>query len=278
MIRIVLSITIILFLSGCTRFIFYPEKRHYFSPEVFKVKHEEVFFKSRDGLRLHGWWLLSEQPKKATIVFMHGNAQNISTHIAGVYWLPKYGYDVFIFDYRGYGYSQGITEIDGVIRDTEDAISYSQTRTQQENLPLIVMGQSLGASLAIFAVANHPAKENLDALISISAFSDYQKVTQEALSSWWLTWLFQWPLSKTINNDYAPGKYIADISPVPLLVLHSEQDEIIAYHHGADLYQAAAEPKYFQQTTGLHNNVFKIESNRELILGFLEQVIGSSVQ
>jgi len=265
----------VLLLSGCTNFIFQPNNIRYYTPEKFNVSHEEVFFKTRDGLRLHGWWLKSEVPKKANIVFIHGNAQNISSHIANVAWLTKEGYDVFIFDYRGYGYSQGVTEIEGVIHDAIDAIAYGAERSAKENVPVIVLGQSLGGSLAIYAVANSEYKEKILVLITISAFSDYHEITQEALSTWWLTWAFQWPLSFTINNDYRPLDYVSDIYPVPFVVMHSQEDEVIPYHHGSDLIAAAKQPKTFVEITGTHNYTFAFQSNKDLlakyIAGFLKQ-------
>lgn len=261
----------LILLSGCTNLIFQPNNVRYYTPESFNLKHEEVFFKTRDNLRLHGWWLKSETAKKANIIYVHGNAQNISSHVANVAWLTKKGYDVFIFDYRGYGYSQGDVEIDGVIHDVLDAIAYVDQRSGKENTPVVVMGQSLGASLAIYAVSKSEFKNRIKAVIAVSAFADYQNISQEVLSSWWLTWAFQWPLSFTINNNYSPLEYIANISPVPIAVLHSKEDEVIPYHHGLDLFEAAKQPKTFIELTGLHNAIFALEGNRQLLIKYLDQ-------
>lgn len=250
--------------------IFYPTDDQYYTPTSLGIKHEEIFLKTRDGLRLHGWWLNSSQPKKANIVYVHGNAQNISAHIASVAWLTKKGFDVFLFDYRGYGISQGETEINGVISDALDAIEYGIKRSVKEKVPVFVLGQSLGASLSIYAVANSPVKNNIESLIAVSAFSDYHQITQEALSNWWLTWILQWPLSLTINNDYRPLDHIADISPTPLVIMHSKQDEVIPYHHAIDLFAAAKTPKQLIELNDKHNNVLLMKSNRKFLLEYLE--------
>lgn len=249
--------------------IFYPNANQYYSPESLGVKHEDIFFKTRDGLRLHGWWLESSGPKVANIIFIHGNAQNITSHISNVAWLTKKGFDVFLFDYRGYGLSQGVTEIDGVVTDTLDAIVYGYERSAKEKMPVFVIGQSLGASLAIYALANSPVKNNIKALISVSAFSDYHQITQEALSGWWLTWALQWPLSYTVNNDYLPLDYIGAISPTPVLIMHSKQDEIIPYHHASDLFDSAKNPKQNVVLSGRHNDIFSIDKNRQLLTDYL---------
>ena len=263
----------LMLLSGCTHMIFHPNQVQYYSPEHLDVKHEEVFFKTRDGLRLHGWWLASQTPKKANIIFVHGNAQNISAHIESVAWLTKKGFDVFLFDYRGYGYSQGETELEGVTNDVLDAIAYGYQRSEKEKTPVFVLGQSLGASLAIYAVASSEYKKDIKALVTISAFSDYHKITQEVLSSWWLTWLLQWPLSFTVNNDYRPLDYIAEVSPTPVLIMHSAKDEVIPYHHAAKLMRQAKAPKKFIEIKGLHNYTFVSKQNRRQLVEYLNSFL-----
>lgn len=253
--------------------IFYPTKNQYYSPESLGVEHEEVFFKTRDGLRLHGWWLNSDGPKKANIIFVHGNAQNITAHIASVAWLTKKGFDVFLFDYRGYGLSQGSTNIDGVISDTMDAIEYGSARSLKENKPVFVLGQSLGASLSIYAVANSPVKKTLKSLIVVDAFADYHQITQETLSKSWFSWLFQWPLSLMINNDYSPLEVVAKISPTPIVILHSPDDEVISYRHGKSLYKKAKKPKSFVKVVGKHNDILLLQRNRDKLMQYLDSVI-----
>ncbi len=263
----------LLLLSGCTHMIFHPNQIQYYNLKELGIKHENVFFKTSNGLRLHGWWLEAAVAKKASVIYVHGNAQNISSHVRNVAWLTKYGFDVFLFDYRGYGYSQGKTELDGVISDVKNAIEYGINRSEKNKKPVFVIGQSLGASLAIYSVANSSYKSSIKALFSVSAFSDYREITQEVLDTWWLTWLLQWPLSFTVDNTYSPVDVVNKISPVPLVVMHSKQDEVIPFHHSAALFSKAEMPKQFRELTGRHNEVFLIEANRTLLLDELNKLI-----
>jgi len=268
-----MCLTQLALLSGCTNLIFQPNNVRYYTPESFDIKHEEVFMKTRDNLRLHGWWLKSGPAKKANIIYLHGNAQNISSHVANVAWLTKQGYDVFIFDYRGYGYSQGEVDLAGIMHDAMDAIAYGAERSAREDIPVYVMAQSLGASLAVYAVASSEFKEKIKALMIVSAFSDFHNITREVLSNWWLTWALQWPLSFTVNNDFRPLDHVANITPVPLAVLHSREDEIIPYHHATDLFEAATQPKTFIEITGSHNAAFVVENNKNLIIKYLDGLL-----
>jgi fermentation-respiration switch protein FrsA (DUF1100 family) len=250
--------------------LFAPYKEHFYTPDIFNVSYEDVYLESDLGLSLHGWRLKTSQHKKGNILFLHGNGENISTHFANMYWLVEHGYDGYIFDYRGYGKSEGVAELDGVIRDVDVMINYVIEQTPDEE-QVIVIGHSLGGALAIYAVAESGRKHNISTLVTIEAFSDYRDITQDVLSTSWLTWLFQWPLSFTIDNSYSPVDVIDKVSPVPLLVMHSPEDMMINIYHGRALYAAALEPKKFVETEGDHNNIFKFEGNRKLLLDYLEQ-------
>jgi fermentation-respiration switch protein FrsA (DUF1100 family) len=120
-------------------------------------------------------------------------------------------------------------------------------------------------------VANSDDKDHISALISIGAFSDYRQIVRDALSRSWLTWPFQWPLSLTVNNDYAPVEYVKDISPVPLLIMHSAEDEIVPYYHSELLYKAAGQPKFFEKLEGDHNHTFQYDHNRLILLEYLSR-------
>lgn len=262
-------------LTGCTNLFFYPLKQHLLDPAQAGVDYRDVYFSSSDGVQLHGWLLPAQTKRKATIVFFHGNAQNISTHVGVVYWLPQYGYEVFIVDYRGYGKSTGHTEIDGVISDVLRSIKFAYDEFQPAE-PYIVMGQSLGASLSVYAVANSDYKNKIDGVVLIAPFSDYRKIVREYLGRSWITWLFKWPLSLTIDNDYSPLKYINKLDTMPVYILHSPQDEVIPIQNGIALFEKSSHHAKFVEIRGKHNDVFSIESNRRKLLEVLNSIVAVS--
>ena len=111
--RLLFLATLLLALSGCESLFFYPQRTLRPNPHLAKVAHTEVELTTPDGLRLHGWRLAPPAtPPRATILFFHGNAENISTHVNGVLWLALAGYQVVLFDYRGYGQSEGKPTLD----------------------------------------------------------------------------------------------------------------------------------------------------------------------
>ena len=268
--RIIL-LSVILLVSACTRYIFYPMQEHVITPDAVGILYQDIFVETADNLRLHGWRLYSSGETRGVLLFFHGNAENISTHFANVHWLVAQGYDVYLFDYRGYGQSEGEAELDPIIADMELIIG-RVIEDLPVNKKLIVMGQSLGASLSIYSVAHSQYRDRIAALVSVAAFSDYHDIAQDALAKSWLFWLFQWPLSKTISNTYSPVESVDKVAPVPIFIMHSEEDEIIGFHHAQRLYDTALQPKQLIMLDGGHNVAFNLDTHRQALLTVLQAV------
>lgn len=251
--------------------LFFPLKEHLIDPGERGVIYQDIYIETANQQKLHGWLLPNAGELNGTVVFFHGNGENISTHVGAVYWLPQYGYRVIVVDYRGYGKSDGQATLDGAIADIKNTLQYVVYH-YPESCPLIVMGQSIGASMSVYAVASSAIKDKIHALVLVAPFSDYQKVAQETLSKSWLTWLFQYPLSWTINNDYRPADYIGSISPVPVYIIHGMSDTIISKEHSQKLFELALEPKKLFLIEGGHNNVASTEKYREELVSILKEI------
>ncbi len=232
-----------LMLTSCSSFFFQPHKQHYRDPAKIGLTFEDVYFTTTDNLKLHGWFLPAQGEAKGTILFLHGNAENISTHIGSVYWLPARGFNVFLPDYRGYGKSEGSPSLDGSLADIESALGYLLQRKSVDDKRVAVFAQSLGGALTTYVIAHSDKQKNIRALIIDSAFSDYRGIAQEKLSDFWLTWPIQWPLSFIVDNRFTPIKNINLINGLPKLFIHGEADKIVPVHHGRALYAAANAPK-----------------------------------
>ena len=231
--------------TGCMSLFFYPRKQLVDNPVAQLFSPRDIWFKAADGVSLHGWFFSGGPDAKGTVLVLHGNAENLSTHVNGVLWLVKEGFNLFIFDYRGYGKSTGNPSIQGVHLDAEAALKTLLSLPQVDGKRVVVLGQSLGGAIAVYTVANFPYKDRIAALVIDSAFSDYRRIAREKLAQLWITWPFQYPFSFLFNDDYSPVKWIRRVSPVPLLIIHGEKDTIVPVHHGRLLYDAALEPKEF---------------------------------
>ena len=268
------AVLALLLQTGCSSVFFYPDQTTYLTPDRLNLDYEDVFLETADGETLHGWWLPAQSEPKGTVYFLHGNAQNISSHILNVAWLPEKHYNVFLIDYRGYGRSTGAPDIEGTLHDAETGLRWLAERRDVKSQPLFLLGQSLGGALGT-ALASEWAQRNeqppLSGVILDGTFSGFRAIAREKLGNFWLTWPLQIPLSWTIADEYEATAMIADISPVPVMVIHSVRDGIIPFHHGQRLYQAAKEPKTFLQTDTGHASTFVIPGYKQKVLEFMQQ-------
>lgn len=230
--------------QGCVSGLFYqPDRKLYDTPDKHGLKYEEVFFRSKDGTQLGGWFLPAVGEPKGTVIHFHGNAQNMSAHFGFVSWLPAQGFNLFVFDYRGYGTSAGKATREGVHEDSLAALDYIAARPGIDHNRLLVLGQSLGGANAIAAVGSRP-HPGIRAVAIESAFSSYREIVKDKIGAIPLLSLLRTPLScLLIGNDYSPDAAIAAISPTSLLIIHGTDDGVIPVSHGKRLFELAREPK-----------------------------------
>lgn len=243
------SILLLLQLSGCGSLFYWPEPGLRGTPDQIGITYEDVHLVSQDKTRLHGWLfpVAETEMPVGMIYFLHGNAENISTHFFALNWMTRHGWEVFILDYRGYGLSEGQPGIAGVHQDAYAGLKWALQRAEEQNLPLVMLGQSIGATTAATLMSVAPEADQLAGVVLDSPFSGYRRIAREKLAEHWLTWAFQYPLSWTISDQHSPERYIQLRPAVPLLILHSCGDQIIPCQHGQRLYQLAAEPRLYWQ-------------------------------
>lgn len=271
--RISRPIIFLLCITGCSSLFFYPQKELFENPYLKLVSYEDIYFSTSDGLKLHGWYIRAKDKNKGTVIQLHGNAENIGTHVNSVLWLTLEGYDVFTFDYRGYGRSDGKTTLDGVHTDAQAALETIIKLPNINKERIFILGQSLGGAIAVYTVATSPYKKYIKAVIIDSAFSSYRGIAREKLGQFILTWPFQYPLSLLFNDYYSPVRWIRQVSPIPILILHGKQDKIVPFHHGDILYREASSPKdiWITETEGHIQSLAEKEA-RERLIKYLEEI------
>lgn len=232
--------------DGC---FYYPDRRVYSRPDDFGLRCEDVTFRASDGVNLHGWWLPStHRGSRGVVVHFHGNAANISNHIALACWLPPLGYDLFMFDYRGYGRSEGAPTRAGTTLDGLAAIDWAAARAEAAGLPLFAYGQSLGGAVAIVASVQRPA---VRAVIAETTFGSYRRIAgMHGSRSLMLGPAGPWVAAATVTRGEDPIDVVARLSPRPLLVIAAQHDTVCFPELSRELFDAAAAPKEFWEAPG----------------------------
>lgn len=259
--KILLTVVIvgIFFFIGMRRLernmIYYPSKfpEGDWDTSVFPGRIEECWFETADGFRLHGWFAHavideSGQPDSQlpTMLFCHGNAGNITHRLTNVAYLIQLGVNVFIFDYRGYGKSQGTPSEEGLYRDAVAAYEYLLSRKDIDHARIVFFGRSLGGAVAVELATQKPCHK----LILESTFTSVKEMTK--------TMFGNWPVHYLVKSQFNSLAKIGGIH-VPILCIHGTQDTIVPFELGQRLFAAANEPKVFYEIEGAdHNDTYDI--------------------
>ena len=227
-----------------SRLVFFPDVDREVSatPASANLLFEDLHLQTSDGINLHGWYIPAPQPR-GTVLFLHGNAGNISHRLDSIEMFHRLGYSTLIFDYRGYGNSSGAPTEQGTYRDAEAAWRYLTEQRHTPECRIVLFGESLGGAVAAWLAARHkPA-----ALVIASGFTSVPDLGQQLYPYLPVRWL--------ARIRYDTRKYLQSVT-APVLIAHSPQDDIIPYGHGRALYAAAHPPKQFVELTGGHNDGF----------------------
>ncbi|MFT4515733.1 MAG: fermentation-respiration switch protein FrsA (DUF1100 family) [Planctomycetota bacterium] len=236
---ILFGMLLVVTLQGCNSLFYHPDAYPYRTLDSIPGA-EESTFASRDGTKLHAWFLPVSSKPKGTVVYFHGNAQNLTSHISFVDWLPAEGFQVFAFDYRGYGKSEGCASRQGLHEDSIAALEYVSKRADVDANRLVVLAQSLGGACATAALGETGIK--VRGLALDSTFAHYISMGNEVLGGTFLTYPLAWLL---LSNSHSPADVIANIAPTPILCFHSPEDPVVPISQGRALHAAAGDPKAF---------------------------------
>ncbi len=248
------------------KLIFFPHSELEATPALISLQFEDIALTTTDGEVLNAWWIPHPQAR-ATLLFLHGNAGNISHRLDSINIFHQLGLSVLIVDYRGYGKSTGNPSELGTYIDAETAWDYLVKEKNIESDNIVIFGRSLGGAVATWLAEKHPPA----GLIIESSFTSISDIGKH-----YYPYL---PTTLLSRLKYSSIDRIADIKS-PTLFIHSKDDEVIPYKYGKQLFTEALKEtttaKSFLDTIGGHNGGFLL-SGKQYIDG-LDRFITDIVQ
>ncbi|MCO5261108.1 MAG: alpha/beta hydrolase [Crocinitomicaceae bacterium] len=207
----------------------------------FDFNIKSVVFPSASGNLLNAWEITPKEPVKsiATIIHFHGNAGSLYHQFLAITPLVKEGFSVFMFDYSGFGFSEGKAKRKSVLLDGNSAVDYVLKNFNQTG-KIVIYGQSLGGHLA--GVIGPKRQNDIDGLVLEGAFSSHKDVAKA----------FAGGFGKAFTKEMYSAKDSIVNYKKPLLIIHSEEDEVIPFYMGKTLFDAANEPKEFLEVKECH--------------------------
>jgi len=250
--------TILYFMQS--RFLYKPVKGVVYTPEELGIEFQDVSLVTADGVRLTGWYI-PPRGQSYTVIFCHGNGGNIMHRLDTINLFSEMGFGFFVFDYRGYGDSQGKTAEAGTYLDAEAAYSWLSEGKGIAEDRIIIFGRSLGASIA----ANLAGKVSCGGLVLENAFTSYVAMGRRMYPYMPVGWFAKF--------RYDTKEYLKRVS-CPVLFFHSKDDEIVPYEFGRELFDSLEGDKRFIDIFGRHNDSFllSLDKYKKGWLGFIEHV------
>jgi fermentation-respiration switch protein FrsA (DUF1100 family) len=228
------------------KFLYSPLREVPYTPDDLGLDFEGVTFESADGLKLSGWYIPAEN-SRLTVLFCHGNGGNMMHRLDSINIFYNLGLNCFIFDYRGYGKSEGKPGEEGTYLDAAAAYKWLTEKKKVSADNIIMFGRSLGGSIAAQLAGMAEAK----ALVIESTFTSYVDIGRKFYPYMPVRWFasFSYRTIDDVKNVHCP-----------LMIIHSRNDEVVPFEFGLELYETANEPKEFVEIFGSHNDGFLVSA------------------
>jgi pimeloyl-ACP methyl ester carboxylesterase len=220
--------------------LYFPSRAIIETPDGAGLAYRDLELETDDGERLHGWWIGSRADSLGHLLLCHGNAGNLGDRVLHAELLTAAGFDVLLFDYRGYGRSSGRPSEEGTYRDARAALTCLLQQPGVDSACVFYFGESLGGAVAVDLALERPPA----GLILLSAFTGVRELGR-------------------LHYPFVPAALVPDAYPTlrrirelhaPLLVLHGDRDEIVPLSHGKALCDAATGTKRMHVFPGLGHN------------------------
>ncbi len=213
------------------KLIFRPEKypAGLWNPEEVGIHVRDIWFRSDDGVDLHGWWIPHRRPI-ATVLFCHGNSGNIAQQLSALRYFKRLRVNVFVFDYRGYGRSSGVPSEQGLYLDVRAAYRELVEGLNQEPQEIVLFGHSLGGAIAIDAALDCPVA----AMVIQSTFTDLPDAVKSSFAGM--------PFHYAARKQFCSVEKIGRLE-IPKLFIHGDSDDVLPLAYSERLFESAQQPK-----------------------------------
>ena len=239
--------------------------------EIADLDFDKVYIDAADGKKILCHFYKPTIDPSSTIFLLQGSGDNITSWSSYADYFVRAGYEVFMMEYRGFGEDLGKATHRNVLLDAEKALIKLTNMDAVKDRKIILLGQSYGGQIAINLTSRYP--EKVAALVTEGTFTSFNEEVIYQVPGILKPFLYLF-----VYSPYKSKELIKEINGIPLLIIHSKDDEIVPLKMGKELYANANEPKYFWEITGEHNH--GIEEHTEEYLEKLNDLVktGTSKQ
>lgn len=226
---------------GVERIFYYPNRRLYADPDRAGLRYQLVYFPTANGNTLSGLFFPAEGESRGAVIHFHGNFANMSNHFPASYFLVRRGFDLLVFDYQGYGVSEGKPNRRNTVEDGTASVDWMLAHSTAAGRGLGIFAQSLGGAVGSVTAARDP---RINAVVLEAPFTTYRAAAHHVMKQSWITWPFAWIVPPLfVRRGLDPWEAVAQIAPRPLLFIHGTADQTVPSWMSEKLFARAKEPK-----------------------------------
>lgn len=205
----------------------------------FSIK--SYFFKTESGRKINGWLVKSKaQTPKVSIFALHGNSGNLQSQYRHFLELTRYGFQIFLYDYPGFGYSEGKSTRENAVQDSFSVFDFFKNLDEIKNTPKIIYGQSIGGNFSIPVATRN--QDDIKGLVLEGTFISFKDIGNRRVPI----------LGRLILKENDDNRLNLKSFKKPVLIVHSKDDKIIPVEMGKQLFESANEPKEFYEIDQPH--------------------------
>lgn len=248
------------------RLMFFPMHKLEHTPSLYQLNYQDVWIPvSKSGGqsdRIRGWWIPAEKPDAPVMLYFHHNAINIGANVSQGLQFHKLGYSIFLFDYRGFGQSEGAFSTEShLYEDAQAAWNYLTQERKLSPNRIVIYGHSVGGAIAIDLAAKHPEAA---ALIVQSSFTSMRDMTKRFGVYWFL------PIELVLRQRFESLEKMKSIK-MPVLIMTGTEDIQIPVEMGERLYAAAPGSKQLIIIQGGGHDNHLSEPYKQRVKQFIDQ-------
>lgn len=266
---------LLLGLSGCGGLFYQPSDRVYTDPASRGFAWVPRSFPRPGG----GTLTAAIVPGRGTdsgrglVVHFHGNAQNMTAHWLGGQWFVLRGWDLLVWDWSGYGASDGEPSMSQTALDADAFLRFvSDSILPVRSGPLVLFGQSLGGAILSSAFLRWKDRDKATLLLVEGSFASYRGIARDRVAQHWATWI-AWPLVPLLVSDRdAPGKKLGRIAPTPFVVASCREDQVVPHRFQRRMHELAPGSQLWTVEGCGHLGAFRSDSMRTRLTRLLDSL------